>query len=300
MELRILSGLHRGAVMEIDDETAGMTIGASPEGDVDVLLADPGIAGCHCWLRMASGGWCIEPAEGQVIDRHGRALAAAVAVERGHMFRLAEVWIGFFAPNDPWKDAPAANEPLVPARAGRYPRVRAPVAAAVFAAVALPTTWFVSTAWGSVDSPAPLVKAAEPDAVPPLADSPPSPAKLAEEFTRALAERELKDRLDLQLQPEHWEIRGSLEPDERQRLERLLVRFTETRRPEFPIKVSLVSPAELLPFKVIEVITGKTAFIVTDAGERLQIGDVHQGWRLVTVDPGKVVFDGKQRVELAL
>jgi type III secretion protein D len=300
MELRILSGLHRGAAMEIEapGEGEGMTIGASPGGDMDVLLADAGIARRHCRLQAHANRWHLEPLQGKVFDAQGRELTAATPVERGQSFRVGDVWIGFFDEADPWQEPPAAVPP--PSAPARYPRLNAPVAAAVaLCALGIPAAWFATTAWGKVQQLAAQEESAAQAAVE-VPEVPVSPAKLAEEFTRALAERELKERLDLQLDAQQWEIRGSLDADERQRFERLLVRFTESRKPAFPIKVSLVSPAELLPFKVVEVISGKGASIVTDAGERVHVGDVHQGWKLLSVDAGKVAFQGRQRVEVVL
>lgn len=301
MELRILTGLHRGAVMDVDEDGEGLTLGASPDADVDVLIADPGIAKVHCRLAMQAGRLHIEPVEGKVFDGSGDAVAAATPIERGHKFRLADVWIGFFDPTDPWDDA----APAAPSQAPRYPRAKVPIiAAALMAAVAVPAVWLVSVAWGRVTSPpspsAASAVASMQGGAPAEPRRPLSPAKLAEEFTRSLAERELKERLELRLQPDLWEIRGSLDADEQQRFERLLMRFTETRKPSFPIKVTLLSPAELLPFKVVEAISGKSGSVVTDDGERLQVGDTHRGWRLSAVEPGKVVFIGKQRVEIAL
>jgi type III secretion protein D len=317
MELRILSGLHRGAVMEVDEDVGAITIGASPEADVDVLLADPGVAKVHCRLSPKGGRWHIEPVGGSsVVDRKGHPVKESVVIGRGQRFRLGKVWIGFFDANDPWDDAePAAESAAEPkkqrARKQGYPRAKTSIIAAVLVAMAIPAAWFVSTAWG---------RAARSASAGPSAASEPGgamvtetiatpraaqrtvvpPAALAEEFTRALAERELRDRLELNLQPGHWEIRGSLDADEQQRFERLLMRFNETRKPTFPIKVTLVSPSEMLPFKVVEVITGKGASIVTDDGERMQVGDSHMGWRLSAVESGRVVFVGKQRLEIAL
>ena len=284
--------------MELDADAGEITIGASPHGDFDVLLADAGIADRHCSLGWTGGHLQLEPLEGKVHDAQGRAVTASTVVERGRTYRLGDVWIGFFHEGDPSTEAPAAAQAL---RTGRYPRSKTSIIAVALIAALLPAGWFASMAWGSV------TRLAQPGAAdviaqvtPPAPDAPLSPAKLAEEFTRALVERDLRDRLDLQLQPDHWEIRGSLDGDERQRFERLLVRFTETRKPNFSIKVSLVTPAELLPFKVVEVITGKGAAVVTDGGERLQVGEAYQGWKLVSVDAAKVVFSGKQRVEVAL
>lgn len=300
MELRILSGLHRGAVMELDADAGEIVISASPHGDFDVLLADAGIADRHCSLGWTGGHLRLEPLEGMVHDAQGRAVAAGTVVERGRTYRLGDVWIGFFHEGDPSTEAPAPAAAQAP-RTGRYPRSKTSIIAAALVAALLPAGWLASMAWGS------MARLAQPGAgeviaqvPPPVPDAPLSPAKLAEEFTHALVERDLRDRLDLRLQPDHWEIRGSLDGDERQRLERLVVRFTETRKPGFPIKVSLVTPAELLPFKVVEVITGKGAAVVTDSGERLQVGEAYQGWKLVSVDASRVVFSGRQRVEVAL
>jgi type III secretion protein D len=272
------------------------------------------VAKVHCRLSPQDGRWQIEPVDGSVVDRKGQALTGPVAVGRGQRFRLGKVWIGFYDANDPWDEAAEPAPEAAPKKAGasarRYPRARLSLIAAVLAAVTIPAAWFVSAAWGraarsaSAASAVPSMQAVQavaqgaPDAAPPPVRV--SPQRLADEFTRALADRELKDRLELDLQPDHWEIRGSLDPDEQQRFERLLVRFNETRKPSFPIKVTLLSPAEMLPFKVVEVISGKGASVVTDDGERLQVGDTHMGWRLSSVEPGKVVFMGKQRVEIAL
>lgn len=311
MELRILSGLHRGAVMELDPDAGEITLGASPGGDFDVLLADAGIADRHCTISVAGGKLQLAPLDGPVHDEQGRPVTGPVVVERGRTLRIGNVWIGFFLEGDPAHESPDSPAPSKNgSRAGHYPRRKAHVITGTIAILMVPAAWFASMAWGNVSrlTQPPQAKVVVEDvsqaALTPVraapSEAPASPALLAEEFTRALVERDLRDRLDLQLQPTYWQIRGSLDGEERQRFERLLMRFTEVRKPKFPIKVSLVTPAELLPFKVVEVITGKGASVVTDAGDRLVVGDAHQGWKLVSVDSGKVVFTGKQRVEVTL
>jgi type III secretion protein D len=313
MELRILSGLHRGAVLDLVEDAGTLAVGMSPQADV--LMVDAGVAGIHCRLSSKAGRWYIEPAEGRVFDAAGQLVKASVAIERGASYRIGDVWIGFHAEGDPWDQAvpPAAAARAQQADrtvASRYPRMKASSAGAMLAFVLLPAAvWFVSSAWGRVE---PRVAAAKPGvsqsaqsaiqlAASAAASSVPEPAAgLAEEFTHALAERNLTDRLDLELSASRWNIRGSLDAEEQQRLERLLVHFTEKHQPDFPINVTLVSPADLLPFKVVEVISGKGAGIVTDGGDRVYVGDTVQGYRLSAVDPGKVVFVGKRRVEVAL
>lgn len=309
MELRILSGLHRGGVLELDADAGQLTLGASPQADVP--LADAGIAAIHCRLALRGPHWHLEPAQGRVFDARGQPVQAAVALAPGACLRVADIWIGFYAETDPWPDgtpgvasastlAAAATDE---ARGGRYPRVKASVAGGVLAIALLPVAaWFVSSAWGRVGQQLNGKVAAGPvQAAASQAESPAaSPAALAEEFVRGLKERELVDRLQLSLQEDRWEIRGSLDAEEQQRFERLLVRFFQNRQPAFPIQVTLLSPAELLPFKVVEAISGKGAGIVTDGGERIFVGDTVQGYRLSSVESGKVVFTGKQRVEVTL
>ena len=45
--------------------------------------------------------------------------------------------------------------------------------------------------------------------------------------------------------------------------------------------------------------TGKYANIVTDGGKRMFVGDVVDGYKLVSVDKSKLVFTGKLRIEFA-
>ena len=59
MELRMLSGLHRGATLELEEDSSVLAIGTSP--NADVLMADPGIARLHCRLSRQAKRWHIQP-----------------------------------------------------------------------------------------------------------------------------------------------------------------------------------------------------------------------------------------------
>jgi type III secretion protein D len=302
MELRVLSGLHRGAVMDLDGEMESLSIGASAQADVP--MADAGIAALHCRLVLRGTRWFIEPLEGRVQDEGGRPLEVAAAIMPGASYRLSDVWIAFDVADEAVAQAPvpraqAAGDGQLGAADARYPRLRTSLAGGVLALALVPlASWWVSSAWGRAEQrPQGARVAAEPASETRTA----LPAStLAEEFTRGLAERDLADKLDLSLSAERWDIRGSLDAEEQLRFERLLVRLMEERKPEFPINVTLMTPAELLPFKVIEVIGGKSAGIVTDAGERIAVGETVQGYRLHAVEGSKAVFTGKRRIEVVL
>lgn len=301
MELRVLSGLHRGAVMDLDGEAQSLSMGTSPQADIP--MADAGIAALHCRLVLRGERWFIEPVDGRVQDESGRTLDAAAAITPGASYRLSDVRIAFQLAGEAVAAAPVPARQPDPGRpeAGdaRYPRLRTSLAGGVLAIALVPlAAWLVSSAWGRAEQRPASVAAAAASASEARTALPAS--TLAEEFTRGLAERELADKLDLSLDAERWDIRGSLNPEEQHRFERLLVRFMEDRKPEFVINVTLMTPAESLPFKVIEVISGKSAGIVTDAGERIPVGETVQGYRLTAVEAGKVVFTGKRRIEVVL
>lgn len=302
MELRVLSGLHRGAVMDLDGEAQSLSIGTSSQADIP--MADAGIAALHCRLLLRGTRWFIEPADGPVQDEAGRPLEEAAAIVPGASYRLSDVRIAFQSAGEAAAQAPA---PMAQAPDGgshqvgdgRYPRLRTSLAGGVLAVALVPlAAWLVSSAWGRAEQRPPGVAAAAAAASEPRTGL--SASTLAEEFTRGLAERELADKLDLSLGAERWDIRGSLDAEEQHRFERLLVRFMDDRKPEFLINVTLMTPAESLPFKVIEVIGGKAAGIVTDTGERVAVGETVQGYRLAAVEAGKAVFTGKRRIEVAL
>jgi type III secretion protein D len=147
-------------------------------------------------------------------------------------------------------------------------------------------------------SRSPLAAAAAAEASLPLA-KPAAPSALADIFRRKLAERELTERIDLDLGERQWKIRASLDTDEQGRLQRLLKSFRQTYHPDFPIDLALVAPRDLLPFKIVEVTFGKNANVVTDSGRRLYVGDVADGYRLAEVNPSRLVFSGLHRIEVA-
>src|SRR3546814_6141191 len=63
-ELRVLSGLHRGAALPLVGEQ--WVVGAAE--DADLALYDPRICGRHMGLRQVQGQWLLELLEGTVCD----------------------------------------------------------------------------------------------------------------------------------------------------------------------------------------------------------------------------------------
>lgn len=91
--LRIFSGLHAGAEIELSD--GSWVIGR--DDSCDIVLADAGLAPRHAVLRAEGGAVQIEPLDGRVERASGEA--AEGAIPAGELFRLGPVLLAW-APSD--------------------------------------------------------------------------------------------------------------------------------------------------------------------------------------------------------
>lgn len=115
-ELRVLSGLHRGASLPVDDQP--QSIGGAD--DADVVLVDPGMAPRHAMLRLAAGGWSLLAVDGAVRGALHDAPDDQHDLAPGQPARVGHVWVTVVPHGAPWQDpppeppvgsAPSAQEP---------------------------------------------------------------------------------------------------------------------------------------------------------------------------------------------
>lgn len=106
LELRIVAGLHAGAVVVLPPDGTSLTLGA--DDDNDVLLRDAGFATAH--LVHDDGGWVFECNAQRIVLAPGDALS------------LPPLAIALIAPDQPWRDealrwvaAPTREEPVMEA-----------------------------------------------------------------------------------------------------------------------------------------------------------------------------------------
>lgn len=105
-ELRILSGLHRGATLPLDD--IPLTIGAS-ETD-DVVLVDPGVEDRHATLSRSDSGWLLSAEAGQLSGMDSDQAQKLIDLTPGERACIGHVWISIEVEGAPWQEAPAASE----------------------------------------------------------------------------------------------------------------------------------------------------------------------------------------------
>lgn len=329
LELRILSGLHRGAALPLDG--APLELGAGEAADV--VLADHGLAQRHARLVPAATGWRLEALDGEVHDAMTAAAQTAVDCPPGGCARLGTVWICVSPVDASWQAAPASvAEPAPQSEAQSGPVALGAAAATPSRAAAARTAraaarrrhllllpfllvlfLCAATAYAFSARPAGMPSAPKGDvaaaapATPATAPTPPTPPTTGRALTpaglRAAFERELdlaqmRDRFELQLDDDRWRMRADLGQEEQERFERMLARFVAVHRIGFPVDARIVPSAALLPFRVEQVLSGAQAGIVTDGGQRLFVGDEYRGMRLVSMKDGRLVFAGQRTIEV--
>lgn len=325
-ELRILSGLHRGAILPLDEDQ--LSIGAHE--DADVVLVDPGVESIHARLSKSESGWVLASSGGSIFSTDNSAAQEEIALARGALARVGHTWICISEGGDIWPELPVTAGRLsehareTPAtahddeRAGKEPsrrpakRVRrvafipalalaVTTAAAAYAFTAKPApqpdmkpTNAVFAGGQNLESPA----SAEAGGSGGLRAAALSQEELKKAFRKKLTDAELIGCFDLKLEDQSWEMRGDLDDEEAARFERVLKSFMDEHRIRFPVRAQIVSAEGMLPFRVTQVISGANAGIVTADGHRMYVGDEFNGVRLQAIAGNRVKFAGRRKIEI--
>lgn len=101
-ELRILSGLHRGATLPLDERP--LVIGASE--DADVVLVDPDIETQHATLTLTSQGWSLSTLGGTVLGAEHNRPFTSLDLQAGDFARIGHVWLTVVDSESRWQSPP--------------------------------------------------------------------------------------------------------------------------------------------------------------------------------------------------
>jgi type III secretion protein D len=121
---------------------------------------------------------------------------------------------------------------------------------------------------------------------------------LRQAFRARLAEVDLLRRFNLNLNDNSWEMQASLDEEDAARFSRILNAFMAANNIRFPVNARIGSTESLLPFRIVQVVSGANASIVTDDGSRLYIGDEYKGMRLAQIAGNRLSFTGKRNMEV--
>jgi len=302
-ELRVLTGLHRGAALPLTGEQ--WSIGSS--SSADLALYDPGIKDHHCLLQLIDDTWSLVRKEGAITDSEGHRVDEIAMFKPGTPFALNGVWLSVVSANTDWppeddepRDTtePATEPQLLIAehdesrvQAARAPRSLLGPLLLIGALV----TFLMALLWVyNRQEPLPVVQGPAPKSI--LKDS----AQVQKVLGKMLKERELQGRISVVEENGKIYLHGRFEEDDLLQLtERMLQRFEHLYQSPLQVLSALPEAAPLLPFHVVQISGTRPAHILTSDGRRLFLGDEVDGVRLVEINDHRVIFEGDRRVELS-
>lgn len=286
-ELRVLDGQHQGAALPLFGEQ--WWIGATDEADL--ALYDPGIAVRHAQLRCVADCWSVQAQEGLLHDGAGQTQARITDLGIDTPFAVGNVRLYVALADQPWPQEPA---PAAPALI-RTPPPGAPALQQKRLVGLLGLGALLTLALGLAltdDPQASLMGATEHK---PALDS---AYEVRQQLLKMLGERELGDRLALEVVNGQVVISGVANADEVGLVSRMLNRFREQFDTPVPVISRVREQSRQLPFRIVQIVGGTNGHVVLDEGRRVFLGDEVDGVRLISIEPNKVVFDGQQRYEV--
>ncbi|MEB0108526.1 MULTISPECIES: FHA domain-containing protein [Pseudomonas] len=295
-ELRVLNGQRQGAALPLFGEQ--WSIGAHP--DADLMLNDPGIAEQHARLRLADSQWSVQAEAGLLHDAQGQVLAQIASLALNVPFSVGAIRLYVSLADQPWPETPAPAPAPAPRASEASPTLQLSsisnrqqkrlISAVLLVAVIGVVVSMVSS--GERDAQASLM--------PPVAvkQQLASPFEVRQQLLKMLSERELSQRVSLEVINGQIALNGVVSPDDMELVARMLSRFGELFDSAVPVISRVRARDGALPFKIVQIVGGPNGHVVLEEGSRLFVGDEVDGLRLVLIDNTKVVFDGAQRYEV--
>ncbi|MBT2298536.1 type III secretion protein HrpQ [Pseudomonas fluorescens] len=305
-ELRVLTGLHRGAALPLAGEE--WSIGSS--NGADLALYDPGIKDRHCLLRLVDETWSLARHEGSVMDSEGHRVDAIDGLEPGTPFALNGVWLSVVSANTEWpeeaesgdphpdeslaaplpslsaeRDTPAAPQPHRARRGWLGPMLLISAFVVFFGAL----LWVFNQ-----QEPLPIKPS------PPARTVLKTSGEVKDVLQRMLKERELQSRISVVEENGKLMLHGRFDEDDLlQSTSRMLLHFERQYRSPIPVTSALPEAMPLLPFSIVQISNARLPNVLTSDGRRLFLGDEVDGVRLVDINDHQVVFEGDRRIELS-
>lgn len=268
LELRILNGLHRGARALLSPGT--FTVGSS-EGASFVLL-DPGIETMHLTLAVEGSTHVeIKSLSGEVLSADGQSLANSTLVEPGMMLCLRGVWLAIDHPTAPWANAPldyaaALNRHFEALRAEREFLSETENADEYLKPVPVQTQRRAAFAAAAGVAVCALIGVFT--AVVAL------PSKNSDASNAAMR---VKGAPTLKKVPDEPGVQSEE------------VKSHPSQLTGTPVSQNITTE---LPFQIQAVAAGPQGWVVTSEGERIYVGGVSHGFKLVAIEPSTLRFSG--------
>lgn len=293
-ELRVLNGSQQGAALPLFGEQ--WCIGAST--DADLVLHDPAIAQRHVWVRRIEDRWCVQAEEGLVQDAFGTVVAQIADLAVDLPFSISGIRLSVSLADQPWPDEPEAalpqdsQEPPQKLSLSTMPKATQKSWMWGLLLIAI-----LVTAVGMMNAEDSQPQASSIQATLKKIELGSAP-EVRQQLLKMLTERDLAQRVTLQVVNGQVSLNGEVSQEQMALLSRMLARFTERFDSPVPVMSRVRETSSQPPFKIVQIVGGANGHVVLEGGQRLFLGDEVEGLRLVSIDNGRLVFDGRQRYEV--
>lgn len=293
-ELRVLNGSQQGAALPLFGEQ--WCIGTSAEADL--VLYDPAVAGRHVWLRRIAERWCVQAEEGLVQDDLGQLLAQIADLAADLPFSIGGIQLCVSLTDQPWPREPVPvmletsheTPPELPLSTMPKSTQKRWMGGLLVVAVLVTAVGMMNT--DDHQSQASLMQAVSQKVD--LATAP----QVRQQLLKMLNERDLAQRVTLQMINGQVSLIGDVTQEQMALLSRMLARFGEQFESPVPVMSRVREGSSQPPFKITQIVGGANGHVVLEGGQRLFLGDEVEGLRLVSIDNGRLIFDGRQRYEV--
>ncbi|WP_213989498.1 FHA domain-containing protein [Sodalis sp. dw_96] len=291
-ELRVLSGLHRGAALPLSG--GEWLIGRSDEADLQ--LTDEGIEECHCRLSKEGERWHLQSGQGGARDSRGAVVGGIDDIRPEQPFAVGDVWLGIAGAETPWREmnpppharaavaVPEKNNPPVSSGLPRWMRVLMVSLLLLFSFTVV--SWILQPGMAqttTADTDIQRGRLATADAV-------------CAALLSMLRERDLVDSVRVVNAEGAVILSGELSATQLAVLKRMMTRFYALYDVIPPLRDRTTTLSVKLPFRIVQITMGAHANVVTDRGQRLFIGDEVDDLRLVAITSTQVEFNGREHI----
>jgi type III secretion protein D len=242
----------------------------------------------------------VQAEEGVIQDADGLILAQIADLEFNSTFSIGNVRLCVSRTDQPWPQAPAPvhQAPAPPSEApatlalSSISRTQQKRLISLVVVVAVIVTALGMSSSGEREAQASLM--------PPMTrkNELGSPYDVRQQLLKMLNERELTNRISIQLINGQVLLDGNGSQDDVELVSRMLSRFGEQFDTAVPVMSRVKVRDTTFPFKILQIVGGPNGHVVLEQGNRLFVGDEMDGLRLVLIDNTKVVFEGQQRFEV--
>jgi type III secretion protein D len=336
LELRVLSGIHRGAVLQLNEaHQKDYSIGSYDYADM--LLLDAGIQSNHLHIHYEQDTWFLTAkATTLSVDAQFLTIDEKIPLQAYQHFYLAGIWLGSAYEHDAWdvleplpsldtqnlnnlqqnqsyvdyNDADVSESESESADQNLHTQAivmqdhKFSLKSKIFGVLGLlMLTGFATANVFFTDTKTKPVETSQENTQPTQIKFEKqyySREEMATILEQKILESEFSKHVNVNYNVDGWIINSSLTDEDKPRLEKIIETFNQTYKPRFPIDVRYVKLENLLGIKITQVISGKLAGVVLEDDTRLYIGDEIKGYKLISVSGNKVVFQGEQTIEIKL